>query len=259
MSVLALKLVLAPILIGAASLVTRRWGPSIGGWLVALPLTSGPVLFLLALEHGPAFAASAALGSLAGLAAIAGFSLAYAASAGLGPAAGFAAGVVAFVAVGVASLPVLAAPPPVVLALVLTVVAVALWSLPDERAGVVSFAHPRWDIPARMAVAGVLVFGLTTVAPLLGPHPSGIIATFPVYVSVMVTFTQQRAGVPSAIDLLRGLLVGLFGTSAFYVAVRFGVEPLGVVPAFVVATLAALAIQAAAFGAVRPTATASAA
>jgi len=226
-SVLALKLVLAPILIGAASLVTRRWGPSIGGWLVALPLTSGPVLFLIALEHGPAFAADAAVGSLAGLAAIAGFSLAYAATARLGPGVAFAAGMAAFAAVGVASMPVLVAPPFVVLALVLAVVVVALWSLPEGRAGVASVRHPRWDIPARMVVAGVLVLGLTTVAPMLGPHPSGLIATFPVYVSVMVTFTQRREGVTSAIDLLRGLLVGLFGTSAFYLAVRFGVEPLG--------------------------------
>ena len=45
MPVLALKLILTPLLIGGASLAARRWGPAIGGWLVSLPLTSGPVTF----------------------------------------------------------------------------------------------------------------------------------------------------------------------------------------------------------------------
>src|SRR6476620_7717455 len=64
--VLALKLLLTPLLIGLTSLAGRRWGPAVSGWLVGLPLTSAPVTFLLALEHGPAFAALVALGTLAG-------------------------------------------------------------------------------------------------------------------------------------------------------------------------------------------------
>src|SRR5262245_47957759 len=61
-----LRILLAPALIGAASLAGRRWGPAVSGWLVGLPLTSAPVTFLLALEHGATFAASVALGTLAG-------------------------------------------------------------------------------------------------------------------------------------------------------------------------------------------------
>jgi hypothetical protein len=76
--ILALKLILTPILIGGASLAGRRWGPAIGGWLVSLPLTSGPVTFFLALDRGTPFAATSAVGSLMGLMAIAGFTLAFA-------------------------------------------------------------------------------------------------------------------------------------------------------------------------------------
>jgi hypothetical protein len=36
MDTLALKLVLTPTLIGAASLAGRRWGPAVSGWLVGL-------------------------------------------------------------------------------------------------------------------------------------------------------------------------------------------------------------------------------
>ena len=74
-----------------------------GGVIVALPLTSGPIAFFLVLEHGPAFAAGAALGSLAGALAQGAFCLGYAALAFRGgwPVA-FAGGALAFAAVGVA-------------------------------------------------------------------------------------------------------------------------------------------------------------
>src|SRR5262249_3635254 len=74
---LTLKLVVTPALIGTATLVGRRWGQAVGGWLVGLPLTTGPVAFFIALDHGERFAASAALGSLGGAAAEAAFALAY--------------------------------------------------------------------------------------------------------------------------------------------------------------------------------------
>ena len=40
---LLLKLVLAPLLVALATLVARRWGPKIGGVVVGLPLSTGPI------------------------------------------------------------------------------------------------------------------------------------------------------------------------------------------------------------------------
>jgi hypothetical protein len=54
-NLLLLKLILTPALIGLASLAGRRWGHAISGWVVALPLTTGPIVFFLAITHGPAF------------------------------------------------------------------------------------------------------------------------------------------------------------------------------------------------------------
>src|SRR5256714_1838962 len=81
--ILALKLVLTPALIAVATLVGRRFGPSISGWLVGLPFTSGPVSLFLALEQGTGFAAAAAAGSIGGVAAPAGFAGAYAVMGGM--------------------------------------------------------------------------------------------------------------------------------------------------------------------------------
>src|SRR5438046_6251174 len=81
MDILVLKLVATPLLIGMASLAGRRWGETVSGWFIGLPLTSGPVCWFLAIEQGTSFAAAAARGCLAGAAAEAGFCLAYGAAA----------------------------------------------------------------------------------------------------------------------------------------------------------------------------------
>src|SRR5437016_2908885 len=78
MSILLLKLILTPLLIGIASLAGRRWGPQVSGWLIGLPFTSGPVTFFLALAHGSTFAAAVAAGTLTGTISTAAYCVAYA-------------------------------------------------------------------------------------------------------------------------------------------------------------------------------------
>jgi len=97
---LILKLVLSPALIGAASLAGRRWGAAVGGWLVGIPFTSGPIALFLALDHGPSFAASASVGMLLGTISQAIFCLAYSFSASRGVPwlASFGSGCVGFAA-----------------------------------------------------------------------------------------------------------------------------------------------------------------
>ncbi len=73
----ASKIVVTPLLIGAASLAGRRWGHHVGGWLVGLPTTTGPAAFFLAADHGTGFAGDAAVGMLAGTSSQAAFAVAY--------------------------------------------------------------------------------------------------------------------------------------------------------------------------------------
>jgi hypothetical protein len=55
-------------------------------------------------------------------------------------------------------------------------------------------------------------------------------------------FTQLREGPRGALDVLRGLLTGLFGTVAFYVVIHALLGPAGVAVAFAAAIAVALAI-----------------
>ncbi len=77
---LAAKALIAPVLLAVAAIVEHKWGVAVGGWVLGLPLTSGPASFFLLTEHGPRFAENAARGTLLGLVGagvfVAGYSLA---------------------------------------------------------------------------------------------------------------------------------------------------------------------------------------
>ncbi len=253
MPLLVLKLVLTPLLIGGATLAARRWGPAIGGLLIALPLTSGPILFFMALDQGPAFAQLAAAGTTIGLAAIAGYCVAYArVDRRLGPWGSLAIASVAFAVVGAVLHAVIGAPLWVVVAITVASIALATRAIPFSGVSHGPIPHPAWDLPARMVVATALVVSITAIAPLLGPGWSGIVATFPVYLSVMAAFTHRHAGPEAADDVLRGILAGLYGTVAFYVVVAVGLGIAGVAVTFAGAVAIALGFEAIALRVLRP-------
>ncbi|HEX8940140.1 MAG TPA: hypothetical protein VF763_08245 [Candidatus Limnocylindrales bacterium] len=244
---LLLKLALTPALIGLATLVARRWGPAAGGWLVGLPLTSGPVSFFLASDHGTGFAVSAARGSLVGGAAEAGFCLGYLALARAGWPAAVAAGSLGFVAASAAIQPAAGLVLPAELVVVVAVLGGTLLLVPDGDAGGPATVSPPWDLPARMIVGVALVLGLTTLAPALGAQATGILAAFPVYAAVLAGFAHRLEGPAAARSVLHGLLVGLFAFGAFFAVIEAVLVPLGVGPAFALAVAAALLVQGATF------------
>jgi len=229
---LILKLTLTPLLIGGASLAARRWGPAVAGWIVALPLTSGPVLFFVALDHGPAFAADAAVGTTLGLAAIVAYALGFVAASRRGPAPAVVAATAAYVVAGFVLQTVAGWPYLLLAGLVVLAILGTIRVLPPSTGAPPSGRHPSWDLPARMIVGTTLVVGLTTIAPLLGPTVSGIVTTFPVYVTVLATFAFLGDGRSAAIGVLRGALIGLPGTVAFYLPIHFLVVSAGIAPAF---------------------------
>ncbi len=98
-------------------------------------------------------------------------------------------------------------------------------------------------MPARIIVATCLVLLLTTVAPAIGGRAAGIIATFPIYASVLTTFAQRTRGPAEAILVLRGLLYGLPGFATFCLLVGALLGSTSIPLAFTLSLGAALAIQ----------------
>jgi hypothetical protein len=204
MDTLVLKVVVTPMLIAAASLAGRRWGQAVSGWFVGLPLTSGPVAFFVALDYGVGFAAATALGALAAAIAEAAFCLVYghAADRARWPVA-LAAACIAFAATAV-TLQRLTVPIIVLAAIVFVALAIALRLMPRGFETVGTRPPPRWDLPARMVIATLLVVFITEAAPVLGPRLSGVLAAFPVYAAILTVF-GHRSGAASAVRVLRGL------------------------------------------------------
>src|SRR4030095_1760068 len=78
MDILVLKLVLAPMIIGSASLAGRKWGHAVSGWVVGMAPTSWAGIFFVALSHDVTFAANAALGVISGGISLVAYALTYA-------------------------------------------------------------------------------------------------------------------------------------------------------------------------------------
>ena len=248
--ILALKLVLTPALIAVATLVGRRFGPSISGWLVGLPFTSGPVSLFLALEQGTSFAAAAAAGSIGGVAASAVFAVAYA-----GMALRFAwpasltvaSAAFAVAVIGLHALPLGSGLPFPLLALyaggvVAAIVGIRL--IPAPPALEEAPQPPRWDLPVRMVVATALVIVITSAAPLLGPELSGLLTTYPVYAGVLAVFAHAERGGSAAVQVMRGLCYGIIAFASFFLAIGALVDRAGILPAFAAAATGAILVEA---------------
>ena len=102
-----------------------------------------------------------------------------------------------------------------------------------------------------MGVATALVLGLTALAPLAGPRLSGLLATYPVFAAVLAGFSQRGRGAAAAIQVLRGLLTGLFAYTGFFATLAIALPALGIAAGFALATGVALAIQGASLRLVR--------
>jgi hypothetical protein len=218
---LLLKIVLAPTLVILATLAARRWGERAAGLLVALPVVAGPILLVVGLEHGAAFAARAAHGALLGIVAVAAFCVAFGLSARRSWPAAVLAGWSAY---GLCALGLSRVHAALIPALLAGLAAIAIGRavvrrLPEERTRAAPFSRPAWDLPARAVATAALVIAITSAASALGPTATGVLTPFPVATTVVVAFTLAQSGSAAARRVLTGYLTGLPGFAAFFVLV----------------------------------------
>jgi hypothetical protein len=242
-SVFWLKLLLTPLLIGAATIAARRWGHSIGGWFAGLPLTSGPISLFLALEQGPEFARRAAEATLLGLLGVAVFCLAYQrAMTRMSPwaTAALSLGAHLLAACGASLLPssLLVATGALIGVLCLALIAIGAPQAPSTQT-----SPPRWDLWLRMIVATLMVVGITGAAAALGPRWSGLLSPFPVFACVLAVFAHGASGPPAAQRVLRGIILGSFAFASFFVVLALTLERTSLLLAYVLAAGAALGVN----------------
>jgi hypothetical protein len=243
-TLLLLKVLLAPALVLATSLAGRRWGPRVAGVLVTLPIVAGPILVILLLEQGPAFAGRAANASLLGLVATGAYGLVFATAARRFSWAVTLA--LSWMVVVVVDLALYRVHLPVLLGLVVAVVAMqgsaALLRRRIEGPVPANATWPWWDLPARAVATAALVLAVTGAAELLGPALAGVLTPFPIAVSVVCGFVLAQEGAAAAVVLLEGVLRGMTGFAVFCFAVAVLIPRLPAVGAFAAAVAAGLAV-----------------
>jgi hypothetical protein len=240
---LLVKLVAVPILILTVSMAARRWGPSVGGLIIGLPLTSGPVLVFLALEQGVGFASAAAVGTLLGVVPLASYCTTYSlVSFRRGWQFTLAASTAAYF-LAAALLSFAEAAPFLALAAALAAITLSLKIMRSGSGPIPARVPPWWELPARVVAATSLVLLITEGASLLGSRWSGLLAPYPIYATVFAVFMQRYDGPHASAPFLRGVVVAALAAAAFFFTFASTVVPLGTFAAATLSLCATLAVE----------------
>ena len=242
-ALVTLKVTLVPLLIGAITLASRRWGPAVAGWLSGLPVVAGPIMYFIALEQGAAFASQALVGMLLGVFAMLGFLLAYAWAATRWSWRVSVLCALSAYFFGVALLSTLELSTGAVSAMVLAVLLPAPRWFPCAVPRAVEGAAARGEIYVRMVAGAVLVLAVTYFAASFGARLSGLLAMFPVISTVLSVFSHRQCGHEFTICLLRGVVFGWYAFLAFCVVLGWALPQQGIGTAFLVASAGAALTQ----------------
>ena len=218
MNTFLIKLILMPLIIAAVTLVSKKWGNSIGGILASLPWVAGPIIIFIAFEQGIDFAANSIAGSMVGIMGWFAFCAVYIVI-GQKYNAFFSVlgGYLVYLLVGtilnpyIKNLSVLQW-----FILSLIVLSVGLRYFPKVKSEIKHTGKKlRFEIPLRMLVITIFVILLTFFAEKMGPDWSGILTPFPIMTAVLGVFTHYTQGIYQVRTIFIGLFTGLFGFTLF--------------------------------------------
>ena len=241
MNGLGLELLVAKIVVSAGIVIAvtaaaERLGPRVGGLIAATPQLSVVALIFFSLEQGRAFAAESAFWSIPGTCATIPVYLAYLAATRrlrsprlASIAAGGLAGIAAF-AVSAGLLGMLSIARALVVpfaALVCLITARLVRRLPDTAPLERVRASPGL-LAVRAGVSAAMVIGITSVAHLLGPRWSGLVAGFPVNSLPVIAILHYNYGRETIRPMVKLWPAGAFGICLFNLVAWLTTERLGV-------------------------------
>ena len=213
-----LRIGLTPIAFALVSRAQSRFGDWIGGRLIGLPLTTGPFLLTVCMTSSRTTAAHAAAGVTSGQMAVVMFCSSY-----------------AWTARRMRPLPATIASLALALAAVVALSSVAgIWSSASAVWIVIAASLVLWPWgrhearPAqataptasatmlqRALISTCVVATMSTLVPILGARPAGIISSAPILLSIMLPGTHRQSGAAGAAAMARGTIVSMAGTVAF--------------------------------------------
>lgn len=241
MTLVLAKVLISPLLLVACTFAVQRWGITLGGLLLGLPLISGPVSILLFAQYGSRFAADAAYGTLLGFVAAGVFCACYALlsrtrSWWLSLIAAYVAFMVTAVVLSFVHLGF-----GWVIALVLLALAVLALAIdaPEDSTAVTPVPRKR-ILAMRMVIAASMVLLMTTSAQFLGAEVSGLLAPLPVLAAIMAASSHRHEGSEAVHSLLRGTVFGSWGGVAFFSAVVLLVGTVAPAITYAIAVIAAV-------------------
>lgn len=189
---IALKLILVPSFLFIVSISSVRWGAAVAGWLAGLPVVAGPILYLLVVEQGAVFGASAAAAALSAIFASEAFNLAYGWTCrsrhySIAAVMGLLTWLVA--AIGLTSVPTT---PVYAVGAALAGIALAQRFLPRTQAVGKATSITGIDLMLRMVAGAALTLAVTTLSAFVGAQWSGLVTVFPVLAMILSCPPNER-------------------------------------------------------------------
>jgi len=218
----------ASVVVGC-SVLAERTGPLVAAMIATLPISLGPVLVFLALDHDAAFIAASALGTMNANLTHAAFILSYVLLAQrltMLPSLAAASAVWVIVLMGVSSLAL-----PVLPLAGLTILAFAVVHRLVRPYLSVRTAAPvalsRHAIPIRAGCVAVLAGIVTVASDRVGPLWSGVLAGLPMILSSLIVILHPRIGGKATAAVIGSGALGLLGMGLGLAVVHLMAVPFG--------------------------------
>jgi hypothetical protein len=239
---LLIRIVIGPLGVLAGTVAQRRLGPAVGGLVIGLPLTSLPLLWLVALQRGGAFTGSMTDAILIGSIAE-GFVLwAYAKMTERFSPMVALLGALAVFTVSVTTIGMFHFSAVIAGLLTAAGLALALRWWPETSTNEVA-QNGRSRLVLRVIAATVFTLFIVTMAGKFGSLLSGLVDALPMTTMLMAFMTHQEQGPDATSQFIRGVLRGSFSWVISTVVLAEVLSTGHVLLAFVVSLLTALVVQ----------------